>query len=74
MVKALRFKGDKKAKKRKRTETEDGGEGSSSQAVKQNEEEEDGWVDSQSLCLSAHSFKSCIYKLTEGWQATLTAP
>ena len=51
MVKALRFKGDKKVKKRKRAETEDdnAGEGSSSKVAKQQEgEEAEGWVDSES--------------------------
>ena len=51
MVKALRFKGDKKIKKRKRAETEDdnAGEGSSSKVAKQQEgEEAEGWVDSES--------------------------
>jgi len=51
MVKALRFKGDKKVKKRKRAETEgdNAGEGSSSKVAKQQEgEEAEGWVDSES--------------------------
>lgn len=56
MVKALRFKGEKKVKKRKRTtenEADDAGEGSSKKVVSERKlaegEEEEGWVDSEDL-------------------------
>ncbi|KAG0135268.1 FRG1-like family-domain-containing protein [Tuber indicum] len=52
MVKALRFKGDKKVKKRKRAEVDNGNteESSSSKVAKQQgSEEPEGWVDSESL-------------------------
>lgn len=57
MVKALRFKGDKKVKKRKRTTDpadDSAGEGSSKKAVVESRklaegEDEEGWVDSEDL-------------------------
>jgi protein FRG1 len=71
MVSALRFKGEKKPKKRKRTTVEDGddaGEGSSQALTKQKaprtgDEEEEGWVDSEVIGWYSQRLSRCSINL-----------